>query len=76
MCGKCSTRKDVEKGTERVGNPEGKLLLVRPKHMLHDNIKINLRERVRSCGMDSFVSGPKPMVCSSEHSTGNQTSIR
>jgi len=71
MCGKCSTSKDGEKGTERVGNPEGKILLVRPKHVLRDNIKINLRERVRGCGIDSSLSGPKPMLCSCEHSTGN-----
>jgi len=59
MCGKCSTRKDGVKGTERVGNPEGKILLVRPKPILHDNIKINLKEWVRGCGMDSSISGRK-----------------
>jgi hypothetical protein len=71
MCGKYSTCKDGEKETEWVGNPDGKILLGRPKYILLDNIKINLRERVRKCGMDLSVSGRKAMLCSCEHSTGN-----
>jgi hypothetical protein len=38
MCGKCSICKDGEKRTERIGNPEGKILLGRPKYVLYDNI--------------------------------------
>jgi len=71
MCGKYITRKDGEKQTEWVDNPDGKILLGRPKYILLDNIKINLREGVRGCGINSSVSGRKPMLCSCEHKTGN-----
>jgi len=70
MWGKCSTRKDGEKGTEWVGNPEGKMLLVKAKIYTYYNIKISLRERVRGCGMDLSVSERKHMFCSCEHNTG------
>ena len=75
MCGKYIKRKDGEKETEWVDNLDGKILLGRPKYILLDNIKINLREGVRGCGINSSVSGRKPMLCCCEHKTGNQTSV-
>ena len=44
-------------------------------YILYDNITISLREMVRGCGMESNVSGRKPILCCCEHSIDNNTSI-
>jgi hypothetical protein len=40
-----------------VGRPEGRRLLGRTRRRWEDNIKIDLRDRVWGCGLDSFGSG-------------------
>jgi hypothetical protein len=53
-----------------VGNPEGERLLGRPRCGWNDNIKMDLKETVRRCGLDALVLGP--MASSCEH--GNEPS--
>jgi hypothetical protein len=40
-----------------VGRPEGRRPLERPRRRWEDNIKMDLREIVWGCGLDSFGSG-------------------
>jgi hypothetical protein len=39
-----------------VGRPDGKRPLGRPRYRWEDNIKMDLREKVWRCGLDSFGS--------------------
>jgi hypothetical protein len=44
------------------GKPEEKIPLVRPRHIRADNIKLDLRNRLGGCEVDSAKSGHGPVA--------------
>jgi hypothetical protein len=59
-----------------VGNPEGKKPLGRPRRRWDDNIKLDLKNRMGRCGMDSFASGYEEVVGSCEHGDERPGSVK
>jgi hypothetical protein len=50
----------------RWGKPEGKSPFERPRRRWEDGIRMDLRDWLRGCGLNSTVSGQGPVACCCE----------